>query len=54
MENLQNLFQKQIDEKKKTMNYDNDDYSDYVEAYLKEMRRHEHEPDQGGFTLVLC
>lgn len=33
----------------KTVDYDTEDASDVVEAYLKEMKKREGQPDFGGF-----
>ncbi|CAI5448978.1 unnamed protein product [Caenorhabditis angaria] len=50
-ESLIDLFKKQINEKLETIDYDNDEYSDYVEAFLKERKKHEHEPNFGGYEM---
>ncbi|CAI5448979.1 unnamed protein product [Caenorhabditis angaria] len=48
---LMKMFRKQAEEKMRTIDYDNDEYSDYVEAFLKERKKHEHEPNFGGFEM---
>lgn len=49
---LMEMFRKQAMEKLATLDYDSDEYSDYVEAFLKERKKHEHEPNYGGFEWV--
>ncbi|CAI5448980.1 unnamed protein product [Caenorhabditis angaria] len=51
MGGLFKMFREVIDEKLRTIDYDNDEYSDYVEAFLKERKKHEHEPNFGGFEM---
>ncbi|CAB3406445.1 unnamed protein product [Caenorhabditis bovis] len=46
---LQSMFRRQYMEKIKAVDYDSDEYSDYVEAFLKERKKHEDEPNFGGF-----
>ncbi|PAV85922.1 hypothetical protein WR25_11863 [Diploscapter pachys] len=43
------LFDEQIRVHQKNIDYDSEDSTDIVEAYLKEMKKREHEPDFGGF-----
>ncbi|CAD6195636.1 unnamed protein product [Caenorhabditis auriculariae] len=49
---LYDLFGKQIEEHEKIIDYDTAEYSDYVEAFLKEKKKHEDEPDFGGFEIM--
>ncbi|EGT52403.1 hypothetical protein CAEBREN_31240 [Caenorhabditis brenneri] len=48
---LMEMFRKQAEEKLATIDYDSDEYSDYVEAFLKERKKHENEPGYGGFEM---
>ncbi|CCD67662.1 CYtochrome P450 family [Caenorhabditis elegans] len=48
---LVEMFRKQANEKLATIDYESDDYSDYVEAFLKERKKHENEKDFGGFEM---
>uniref|UniRef100_A0A1I7U679 Unspecific monooxygenase n=1 Tax=Caenorhabditis tropicalis TaxID=1561998 RepID=A0A1I7U679_9PELO len=48
---LLKFFRRQAEEKLSTIDYDSDEYSDYVEAFLKERKKHEHEPGYGGFEM---
>ncbi|EFP13339.1 hypothetical protein CRE_05305 [Caenorhabditis remanei] len=50
-EGLLKMFRKQAEEKLATINYDSDEYSDYVEAFLKERKKHEHEEGYGGYEM---
>ena len=43
------LFDEQIHVHQQSIDYDSEDSTDIVEAYLKEMKKREHEPDFGGF-----
>ncbi|KAF1758767.1 hypothetical protein GCK72_015227 [Caenorhabditis remanei] len=45
------MFREQAEEKLATIDYDSDEYSDYVEAFLKERKKHEHEEGFGGFEM---
>ena len=47
------LFDEQIHVHQQNIDYDSEDSTDIVEAYLKEMKKREHEPDFGGFEWVL-
>lgn len=44
------MFDEQISDHRAKIDFDRKESSDYVEAYLKEQRLHEHEPDCGGFS----
>ncbi|PAV92393.1 hypothetical protein WR25_04167 [Diploscapter pachys] len=46
------LFDEQIRVHQKNIDYDSEDSTDIVEAYLKEMKKREYEPDFGGFELA--
>ncbi|KHJ89648.1 unspecific monooxygenase [Oesophagostomum dentatum] len=46
------FFDKQIEAHAKQANYKTDEYSDYVEAYLKEQRRREAEENEGYFSRL--
>ncbi|EFP10047.1 CRE-CYP-33E1 protein [Caenorhabditis remanei] len=48
---LMEMFRKQAEEKLATIDYDSDEYSDYVEAFLKERKKHEHEEGYGGYEM---
>ena len=43
------LFDEQIYVHQQNIDYDSEDSTDIVEAYLKEMKKREHEPDFRGF-----
>ena len=44
------LFDSQIEQHKAEINFDSNESTDFVEAYLKEQKLHENEPDHGGFS----
>ncbi|KHJ75585.1 unspecific monooxygenase [Oesophagostomum dentatum] len=46
------FFDKQIEAHAKLVNYETDEYSDYVEAFLKEQRRREAEGNEGYFSRL--
>ncbi|UMM30613.1 hypothetical protein L5515_012416 [Caenorhabditis briggsae] len=48
---LMKMFRKQAEEKLAVIDYDSDEYSDYVEAFLKERKKHENEEGYGGFEM---
>ncbi|KAK6057500.1 unspecific monooxygenase [Cooperia oncophora] len=48
------MFDTQIEIHKKEIDFDSVESTDYVEAYLKEQKRHENEPNYGGFSCVIC
>ncbi|KAK5967949.1 Unspecific monooxygenase [Trichostrongylus colubriformis] len=47
---LFNMFDEQIEIHKAQIDFDCEENADYVEAYLKEQKRLENEPENGGFT----
>ncbi|CCD67644.1 CYtochrome P450 family [Caenorhabditis elegans] len=48
---LMEMFRKQATDRLASIDYDSDEYSDYVEAFLKERKKHENEQDFGGFEM---
>ncbi|CAI2350544.1 unnamed protein product [Caenorhabditis sp. 36 PRJEB53466] len=48
---LMEMFRRQAMEKMATIDYDSDEYSDYVEAFLKERKKHENEKNFGGYEM---
>ncbi|PIC36395.1 hypothetical protein B9Z55_015407 [Caenorhabditis nigoni] len=48
---LLKMFRKQAEEKLAVIDYDSDGYSDYVEAFLKERKKHENEEGFGGYEM---
>ncbi|EFO96652.1 hypothetical protein CRE_02665 [Caenorhabditis remanei] len=48
---LLKMFREQAEEKLATIDYDSDEYSNYVEAFLKERKKHEHEEGYGGYEM---
>ncbi|VDN35514.1 unnamed protein product [Cylicostephanus goldi] len=47
---LYDLFDSQIEAHKVKINFDSEGSTDYVEAFLKEQKKHEDEPESGGFS----
>ncbi|CAI2354965.1 unnamed protein product [Caenorhabditis sp. 36 PRJEB53466] len=50
-QSLMSMFARQVKQKLATIDYDSDEYSDYVEAFLKERKKHENEPNYGGYEM---
>ncbi|CAO4375302.1 unnamed protein product [Caenorhabditis nigoni] len=48
---LMKMFRKQAEEKLRVIDYDSDEYSNYVEAFLKERKKHENEEGCGGYEM---
>ncbi|KHJ76359.1 hypothetical protein OESDEN_24021, partial [Oesophagostomum dentatum] len=47
---LYNMIDEQIEAHKADIDFDSEKSTDYVEAFMKEQRRHENEPEFGGFS----
>uniref|UniRef100_A0A8R1HKS5 CYtochrome P450 family n=1 Tax=Caenorhabditis japonica TaxID=281687 RepID=A0A8R1HKS5_CAEJA len=48
---LMKMFRRQAEERLTTIDYESEESSDYVEAFLKERKKHEHEKGFGGFEM---
>ena len=49
---LMGIFENQILEHQKYIDYESNESTDFAEAYFKEMKKLENEPNFGGFGLA--